>query len=158
MVNAKQRRVIKSREHNPLWKRDHPDSKRQNFKDQPPSKRPKIGLSAPNVGEDHQYSGVKSKPGEQKTRSRFNIKNQALLHNKVRKTEKKQFREAKKLQQKKRDIRASRKEVKVKYLNEFSIAILFLCVSQFCKRFCLISAEARCEEDERRRKKLRQTR
>lgn len=111
MVNAKQRRVKKSREHNPLWNGE----KSNNKSDEPSRKRARF-LSAPkNLDEGAaEYAGVKSKPGEQKMRSKYNLKNQALLHQKMRKTEKKQVKETKKIQAKKREMRTSRQEVKVK--------------------------------------------
>lgn len=114
MVNAKQRRIVKSRERNPLWNRENKVEK----KNEVPRKRAKI-LGEPKADEEHSYSGVKSKAGEQKMRSRFNLKNQAQLHNKVRKTEKKQVKEARKLEAKKRDMRAARKEIKVGLLKVF---------------------------------------
>ncbi|XP_043267883.1 RNA-binding protein 28 [Venturia canescens] len=111
MVNAKKRRITKSREHNPLWNGEKTDSKTN----EPVRKRVKV-LSAPkdSVEASAEYSGIKSKPGEQKMRSRYNLKSQAMLHQKMCKTEKKKVKETKKIQAKKREMRASRQEVKPK--------------------------------------------
>lgn len=137
MVNAIKKRVEKSREKNPLWtgkiqsdrplgnKRKHTDDKpannkrrntdnRPNNKDQRRVKHLRVENGA---GEDNvqPYSGMTSKPGENKMRSRFNLKSQAALHKETVKKESKNKKFKAKLQLQKKEERNSRKEIRVSF-------------------------------------------
>lgn len=120
MVNAKQRRVQKSRDHNPLWqgKRTHETSK------DPPTVNPakrfkKPSKQASNNSENSVFTGITSKPGDSgKLRSRFKLRTQVEIHNQTRKDEKKQKKVAKQIQTKKINQQLSRKEIKPKQGNK----------------------------------------
>ncbi|CAL7945297.1 unnamed protein product [Xylocopa violacea] len=112
MVNAKQRRLQKSRENNPLWAGNKVKRKAETPNGEVPSKQLKIeDADKSNV---KLYSGMVGKPGEVKLRSRHSLKSQAIVHNQTLKKEKKMKKSVKKLDVKRKQRIADKKEVKPK--------------------------------------------
>ncbi|XP_046748150.1 RNA-binding protein 28 [Diprion similis] len=143
MVNAIKKRVEKSRERNPLWtgsklktKNDRPMTNKRKYEDEKPSDNKKTNITdrptvnnrnkdrrpakharlenGNNEGDVQPYSGIASKPGERKMRSRFNLKSQAILHNQNLKRELKNKKSKAKIQQTKKEQRISQKEIRPK--------------------------------------------
>ncbi|KAI4495694.1 hypothetical protein M0802_008529 [Mischocyttarus mexicanus] len=106
MVNAKQRRVEKSKARNPLY----PGNKNTIPKKSVEQKR--VEAKKELEKEEKTFSGVKSKPGQTKIRSRFNLKNQAILHSKTLKKEKKAAKNNQ--QSRKTKVEKIKKQVKFK--------------------------------------------
>ncbi|KYN22776.1 PREDICTED: RNA-binding protein 28 [Trachymyrmex cornetzi] len=94
LVNAKERRIQKSREHNPLWS-GNKDKKKNEDKKEVPTKRVKVRKL--NDQEEKSYAGMTSKFGQDKLRSNFNLKSQADLHTMTVKKQKKLNKAAKQL-------------------------------------------------------------
>ncbi|XP_066591352.1 RNA-binding protein 28 [Prorops nasuta] len=85
MVKAKERRVQKSREKNPLWQDRNLKRKGEDKTgDRVPSKVQKLRKEDDNSS----FAGTTGKPGEKKLRSKSKLKAQAELHSKVRKERK----------------------------------------------------------------------
>lgn len=108
MVNAKQRRIEKSLARNPLYSGNKNTIPKESVEQKT--------IEAKKVFEEEEktFSGVKSKPGQTKVRSRFNLKNQAILHKKVTKREKKAAKHDQ--QSRKMKIEKVKKDVKFKKL------------------------------------------
>lgn len=87
MVNAKEKRIQKSRERNPLSSGDMNKRKNENIKEETPRKKVKIRKSDDTNVEP--YTGISSKLGQNKLRSNFNLKSQAVLHARTTKKQKK---------------------------------------------------------------------
>lgn len=118
MVNAKQRRIQKSREQNPLWKGYDKNSGRGENNVQKDRRQRFAGKG--NIDEtkgetSSSYSGVTGRPGVNKMRSKFNLKSQAMMHKESLKREKKEKKRTKELINRKKEEVASRKEPKVFY-------------------------------------------
>ncbi|XP_018051317.1 PREDICTED: RNA-binding protein 28 isoform X2 [Atta colombica] len=94
LVNAKEKRIQKSREHNPLWF-GNKDKKKNEDKEEVPTKRVKVRKL--NDQEEKSYAGMTSKLGQDKLRSNFNLKSQAELHTMTVKKQKKLNKAAKQL-------------------------------------------------------------
>lgn len=90
MINAKQRRIQKSQARNPLYtgNKDQVQNKNVN-KMHSIGETKALARNEELENEKRSFSGVKSKPGETKIRSKFSLKNQSILHNKIIKKEKK---------------------------------------------------------------------
>lgn len=87
LVNAKERRIQKSRENNPLWSGNKNKRKNEGTKDDVPAKRVKVRkLKDPN---EKSFAGTAGKLGQDKLRSNFNLKSQAELHKRTVKKQKK---------------------------------------------------------------------
>lgn len=116
MVNAKQRRIQKSREKNPLWRGyDKTSGRVENNGGRDRSERfaGKGRVDEAKGGEASSYSGVTGKPGVNKMRSKFNLKSQAMMHKESLKREKKERKRTKELQNRKKEEVAARREPKV---------------------------------------------
>lgn len=129
MVNAKQRRIEKSREKNPLWLGD--PTKREGEDDNKKERPAKRFKSDNKTVSDERtvkkskhidveksltkpFAGMEGKPGENKLRSKFKLKTQAALHHQTLKKEKKMSKSAKKLELKRKQAEAAKREVKPK--------------------------------------------
>lgn len=112
MVNARQKRIERSREQNPLWNGNKLKRSNADVDESTSAKKPKIE-TANNV-EVKQFTGVVSKPGESKLRAKHSFKNQAALHNQTVKKEKKKMRAARKIEIKKKLNMEKKKEVKLR--------------------------------------------
>lgn len=118
-------------------------------------------------GDDYvrSYSGVESKPGERKIRSKFNLKSQAILHRQNLKKELKTKKTRAKIQVQRNADRIARKErVRVRF-NLFMYFFFFVS-SRFPKSInnfffflflFLFTAKAGIEKSEQGRSKLQQT-
>ena len=93
-MNAKEKRIQKSREHNPLWS-GNKDKKKNEDKEEVSTKRVKVRKL--NDQEEKSYAGMISKLGQDKLRSNFNLKSQAELHTMTVKKQKKLNKAAKQL-------------------------------------------------------------
>lgn len=116
LVNAKQKRLQKSRENNPLCSENNSNNNNNKRKGENANAEVTIKkLKVENVDKSDQksYVGMIGKPGENKLRSKFNIKNQAILHNQTLKKEKKMKKSSKKLEIKRRANIANKNEIKV---------------------------------------------
>lgn len=107
MVNAKQRRIQKSRENNPLWPGNKVKRKEEQSNDNVPPKKMKT-----DDFEKQAYTGVVAKPGENKLRSKFKLKTQAMIHKQTVKKEKK-MKKSKKLEEREKKKTNTKNEVKV---------------------------------------------
>ncbi|KAK0099071.1 hypothetical protein PV326_008385 [Microctonus aethiopoides] len=123
MVNAKQRRIEKSRERNPLWMGKRKGDLNNDKSNEPPLKRPNNHSkkqqetnSQSNNNEDVEgFAGITSKPGAStKLRSKYKLKSQIELHNKVLKNEKKKKKIERVRRDQKIEQKLSRKEIKPK--------------------------------------------
>ena len=112
MVNAKQKRLQKSRENNPLWSGNKVKAKREDTNQEIAVKR----LETENKDKFNikPYTGMVGKPGENKLRSKYNLKIQAMVHSQAVKKEKKIKKSSKKLEMKRKQRIADRNEVKPK--------------------------------------------
>ncbi|XP_012279584.1 protein timeless homolog [Orussus abietinus] len=99
MVNAKQKRVEKSRERNPNW---------------PGNVSKKAKIESKKRSDGKSYVGLTSKPGEIKMRSKFRRKEQALLHKETLKKERKKTKVVKRMQERRKEEREARRTVKPK--------------------------------------------
>ncbi|XP_034195510.2 RNA-binding protein 28 [Osmia lignaria lignaria] len=113
LVNAKQKRLQKSRENNPLCSENN-NNKRKGEKADAEVTIKKLKVGNVDKSDKKSYVGMIGKPGENKLRSKFNIKNQAILHNQTLKKEKKMKKSSKKLDIKRRANIANRNEIKPK--------------------------------------------
>ncbi|KAK1116723.1 hypothetical protein K0M31_018116 [Melipona bicolor] len=112
MVNAKQKRLQKSRENNPLWSGTKVKRKMEDTNEEVTSKRLKIeSVDKSNI---KPYSGTVGKPGENKLRSKHNLRTQAMVHSQTVKKEKKIKKSSKKLEMKRKQKIANKNEVKPK--------------------------------------------
>ncbi|KYN07053.1 PREDICTED: RNA-binding protein 28 [Cyphomyrmex costatus] len=93
LVNAKERRIRKSREHNPLWS-GNTDKRKNKDKEEVRTKRVKVRKLN---DQEKSYAGMTSKLGQDKLRSNFNLKSQAALHTMTVKKQKKLNKTAKQL-------------------------------------------------------------
>lgn len=111
MVNAKQKRLQKSRENNPLWSENKVKTKGEDTNQEVAAKR----LKTENEDKFNikPYAGMIGKPGENKLRSKHNLKIQAMVHDQAVKKEKRIKRSSKKLEIKRKQKIADRNEVKV---------------------------------------------
>lgn len=87
MVNAKERRIQKSRDRNPLWPGNK--NKRKNEEEEISTKRVKVRKVVGDELNEKLYTGITSKLGQDKLRSNFKIKSQAELHMRTMKKQKK---------------------------------------------------------------------
>lgn len=87
MVNAKERRIQKSRENNPLWSGNKNKRKNEDSEKEVSAKRVKVRKL--NDSDEKPYAGMTSKLGQDKLRSNFNLKSQAELHMRAVKKQKK---------------------------------------------------------------------
>lgn len=116
MVNAKERRIQKSREHNPLWPGNKNKRKNEDTKDEVPAKRVKVRKS--NDLDEKPYAGTTSKLGQDKLRSNFNLKSQAELHTRTVKKQKKLNKVTKQLDvMKKEKTKKKQDNMPVRYIN-----------------------------------------
>ncbi|XP_076302436.1 LOW QUALITY PROTEIN: RNA-binding protein 28-like [Lasioglossum baleicum] len=112
MVNAKQKRLEKSRENNPLWTKNKSKRKDNDVSEEVSTKRLKIDNE--DKSSIKPYTGMIGKRGENKLRSKHNLINQAMVHNETVKKEKKLKKSSKKLVMKKKQKAVDKKEVKPK--------------------------------------------
>ncbi|XP_076619291.1 RNA-binding protein 28 [Colletes latitarsis] len=112
MVNAKRRRVEKSRENNPLWSGNKIKRKAEVTNEEVPTK--KLKPRRADESNKKPYVGMVGKPGENKLRSKFKLKIQAKLHSEAVKKEKKINKSSKKLHEKRKQRNENKKEVKPK--------------------------------------------
>ena len=111
MVNAKQKRLQKSQENNPLWSGNKEKRKMEDTNEEVTTKRLKIeSVDKSNI---KPYSGTVGKPGENKLRSKRNLITQAIVHSQTVKKEKKIKKSSKKLEIKRKQKIANKNEVKV---------------------------------------------
>lgn len=90
MVNAKERRIQKSRDRNPLWSGNKKEIKRKSKDEEEIStKRVKVRKIAENELNEKPYTGITGKLGQDKLRSNFKLKSQAELHMRTMKKQKK---------------------------------------------------------------------
>ncbi|KAL0117999.1 hypothetical protein PUN28_008993 [Cardiocondyla obscurior] len=87
LVNAKEKRIQKSRENNPLWSGNKNKRKNEDSKEEVPSKKIKIGKL--NNSEEKSFVGITSKLGHGNLRSNFKLKSQIQLHTQTVKKQKK---------------------------------------------------------------------
>lgn len=127
MVNAKQRRVEKSRQHNPLYvDRKRPAENNQesvtneaeaNSKKGAKRKRKSATAAAgskASASEDvESFAGTTGKPGVIKQNSKFFLKKQAAMHIENLKQQKKKAKGMKELTAKKKELASKRREAKV---------------------------------------------
>ncbi|KAK9308407.1 hypothetical protein QLX08_001583 [Tetragonisca angustula] len=112
MVNAKQKRLQKSQENNPLWSGNKEKRKMEDTNEEVTTKRLKIeSVDKSNI---KPYSGTVGKPGENKLRSKRNLITQAIVHSQTVKKEKKIKKSSKKLEIKRKQKIANKNEVKPK--------------------------------------------
>lgn len=119
LVNAKERRIQKSRERNPMWSGNKNKRKHEDAEEEIPTKRIKARKVIENELNEKSYTGITSKLGQDKLRSNFKLKSQAELHMRAVKKQKKltktikQLEVAKKAKTKKmQDNMATMKQVK----------------------------------------------
>lgn len=119
MINAKRKRLEKSRENNPLWTGNKMKRKKENTNEEVATKK----LKTENVDEFSKkpYAGMIGKPGVNKLRSKHNLKTQAIVHNRTIKKEKKIKKSSKKLDIKRKQKINDKNKIKV---NIFKISIL----------------------------------
>lgn len=115
MVNAKQRRIQKSQARNPLYSGNKDQKQNKNVNKTHPIEETKIEDKNELEKDKKSFSGVKSKPGETKIRSKFNLKNQGILHSKIIKKEKKA---AKHDNSRKTKLEKAKKELKTKQVTK----------------------------------------
>lgn len=108
MVNAKDRRIQKSREHNPLWPGNKNKRKNEDTKEEVPAKR--IKARKLNDLDEKSYAGITSKLGQDKLRSNFNLKSQADLHTQTVKKQKKLNKATKQLNIVKKEKRKNKQD------------------------------------------------
>lgn len=87
MVNAKERRIQKSRDNNPLWAENKNKRKSEETKKEVPAKRVKARKS--NDLEEKSYAGIAAKVGQNNLRSNFKLKSQVALHTQTVKKQRK---------------------------------------------------------------------
>lgn len=87
MVDAKERRIEKSRKNNPLWSENKNKRKSEETKEEVPAKRIKARKS--NDLEEKSYAGIAAKVGQDNLRSNFKLKSQAAVHTRKVKKQKK---------------------------------------------------------------------
>ncbi|XP_053977771.1 RNA-binding protein 28-like isoform X1 [Hylaeus volcanicus] len=112
MVNAKQRRVEKSRKNNPLCPGNKVKRKEETMNEEVPLKKFKPDRT--DELNKKPYAGTVGKLGENKLRSKFKLKNQAKLHSETVKKERKMKKSWKKLEEKRRQRNENKKEIKPK--------------------------------------------
>ncbi|XP_076179662.1 RNA-binding protein 28 [Ptiloglossa arizonensis] len=112
MVKAKQRRVEKSRENNPLWPGSKVKLKGEATNEEVPKKKFKSEIT--NELNKKPYAGMVGKPGENTLRSKFKLKTQAQLHYETVKKEKKMKKSSKMLEEKKRQRNENKNEARLK--------------------------------------------
>lgn len=112
MVNAKQKRLQKSRENNPLWAGNKVKRKAEETNEEIPTKQLRTGNM--DKSSIKPYTGTIGKPGENKLRSKHNLKTQAIVHHQMVKKEKKMKKSSKNLEIKRKQKIADRKEAKPK--------------------------------------------
>lgn len=112
MVNAKRKRLEKSRENNPLWSGNKMKRKKENTNEEVATKK----LKTENVDEFSKkpYVGMIGKPGVNKLRSKHNLKTQAIVHNRTIKKEKKIKKSSKKLDIKRKQKINDKNKIKPK--------------------------------------------
>lgn len=116
MINARRKRIEKSQENNPTWPGYKMKRKQQETNEKVSTKKFKSGESSkiqkiePNK---KPFTGTVGKPGENKLRSKFKLKNQAAVHHETVKKEKKLKRNSKKLEEKREHRNENKNEVKV---------------------------------------------
>ncbi|CAL1689512.1 unnamed protein product [Lasius platythorax] len=89
LVNAKERRIQKSRDRNPLWSGNKNKRKSEDAKEEIPIKRVKDRKVIENESNEKSYTGIIGKLGQDKLRSNFKLKSQAELHMRAMKKQKK---------------------------------------------------------------------
>lgn len=108
MVNAKDRRIQKSREHNPLWSGNKNKRKNEDTNEEVPAKR--IKARKLNDLDEKSYTGITSKLGQDKLRSNFSLKSQADLHTRTVKKQKKLNKATKQLNIVKKEKRKNKQD------------------------------------------------
>lgn len=88
MVNAKERRIQKSRDRNPLWS-ENKNKRKSEDKEESLTKRVKVRKVIEDELNEKSYTGITSKLGQDKLRSNFKLKSQANLHMRTMKKQKK---------------------------------------------------------------------
>lgn len=111
MVNARQKRLEKSRENNPLWVGNKVKRKMENTNGDVLAKK-RLKNEEADEFNTKSYIGTIGKPGETKLRSKHNLKTQEIVHNQMVKKEKKKKKSSKKLDVKRKQKIADQKEVK----------------------------------------------
>ncbi|XP_076646791.1 RNA-binding protein 28 isoform X2 [Halictus rubicundus] len=117
MVNAKQKRIQKSRENNPTWPGNKAKRKGEATNEETPIKKSKFGESSKtedNGPSKIPFVGMVAKQGENKLRSKFKLRNQAAVHHQTVKKEKKMKKFSQKLKEKRKNRNENKKEVKPK--------------------------------------------
>lgn len=112
LVNAKLKRLQRSRENNPLCSENNNKRKGGNANGEVETKKLKIENTDNSTKKA--YTGVIAKPGENKLRSKFNVKTQAILHSQTVKKENKMKKFSKKLEMKRKANIANKSEIKPK--------------------------------------------
>ncbi|XP_076294345.1 RNA-binding protein 28 isoform X2 [Lasioglossum baleicum] len=117
MVNAKQKRIQKSRENNPTWPGNKAKRKGEATNEETPIKRSKFGESSKsevNEAGKKPFVGMVAKQGENKLRSKFKLRNQAAVHHQTVKKEKKMKKFSQKLKEKRKNRNENKNEIKPK--------------------------------------------
>ncbi|XP_033218547.1 RNA-binding protein 28-like [Belonocnema kinseyi] len=108
MVNAKQKRITKSREHNPLW------TGSKDRKEEPPIKQTRTEKSGGFENSVESHQGVTSNPKQVKGKPTFKVEKQEGLYKTLLKNQKRDKKTAKIMREKKMREAMSRKEIKPK--------------------------------------------
>lgn len=139
MVNAKERRIQKSREHNPLCSKYKGKRKDEDKVEELPNKRAKREkLDDSSV---KPYAGVSGKLGQDKLRSNFHLRSQAALHARSVKKERrlrkatKQTEVTKKERAKKKQERMPVRRLFIIYFTLFSLSLSLSLT--FCLNFTI---------------------
>ncbi|XP_011257211.2 RNA-binding protein 28 [Camponotus floridanus] len=88
LVNAKERRIQKSRDRNPLWS-GNKNKRKSEDKEETSIKRVKVRKVVEDELNEKSYTGITGKLGQDKLRSNFKLKSQADLHMRTMKKQKK---------------------------------------------------------------------
>ncbi|EZA60041.1 RNA-binding protein [Ooceraea biroi] len=109
LVNAKERRIQKSRDRNPLWSGNNNKRKREDAKEEKvPIKRLKARKS--DNSDEKPYAGITGNLGQDRLRSNYNLKSQAQLHMQTVKKQKKVNKMTKELKTLKKEKAKRRQE------------------------------------------------
>lgn len=137
MVNAKERRIQKSRDRNPLWPGNKNKRKSEDAKEEIPTKRFKTRKVTETDSNEKSYAGTISKLGQDKLRSTFNLKSQAELHMRTVKKQKKVTKTMKQLQAaKKAKTQKIQDNMPVRYIDLLYIFLYTLIYYIFHSVYC----------------------
>lgn len=134
MVNAKERRIQKSRDCNPLWSRNNNKRKSEN-EEEISTKRVKVRKIVANELNEKPYTGITSKLGQDKLRSNFKLKSQAELHKRTTKKQKKLTKTIKQLE--------VAKKVKTKKMQD-NMPVRYIIYYIFYSIYCALCARTQC--------------